>query len=697
MTRLSHDYEWKSNEPIEHGLDRYFAAEISAPLLYAYRFDDGPIKLWDASEGLRFPKEVDEALLDPAVEKWGFNNSFERLASQRRLGRKIDPAGWRCTMSLAYSLSFIGGLGDVGAQLGLPVDKQKDASGKKLIRLFCVPQKPTKNQPHVWCDWRTHPAEWQEFRAYCVQDVEAEDAIKAWLLRFPIAANTWMLYEIDQAVNDAGLPLDLQFVDGAIALAERRKTELSGALNRLTGLDNTNSTAQFLPWLRERGYPFADLMKDTVVRVLVDDAEKPVLTDDARAALLIRQQVTRSSVKKYDAMRERAGADGVLRGCFQFAGASRTLRWAGRGVQPQNFPRTPKLLEAPAWLDVATDAIREQDMDMLELLVGEPMDALAGCVRSAIRAPDGYAFVVCDLASIESRVVGWVSRCARLMNVFAEGRDTYKDFATVLFNVPYEAVTKKQRSDSKPATLGVPYGLGGGDIVEGKKTGLWGYAAAMGINLTREVAHDSVRKFKDAHPEIEELWRALDKASHACLKTKKHRPVNDLLSFDWLDPFIVLNLPSGRPIYYKDPSLGTFWFAKHPRTHAGKALGQDEQRAMRAKEKGWDVYSRTNLLYYGKPQNRPGWMPVATRGAKLVENLTQAIARDILADQMIDARDAGFDLRLHAHDELLAVVPEAGADRAAKQLREIMSRSPAWAPDLKLDAHPFVTRYYRKD
>ena len=697
MTRLSHDYEWKSSEPIDHGLDRYFAAEISAPLLYAYRFDDGPVRLWDASEGKPFPKEVDEALLDPHVEKWGFNNSFERQATQRRLGRRIDTAGWRCTMALAYSQSFIGGLGDVGVQIGIASDKAKDTRGKRLIRLFCMPQKPTKNQPNIWCDWRTHPAEWQEFREYCVRDVEAEEAMRDWLLRFPMGEREWDLYALDQRVNDAGLPLDLKFIHGAIALSDRRKAELHAEMQRETGLDNPNSGAQFLPWLRARGYPFSDLQKDTVVKVLAEDETTHVLAPDARAALLLRQDASRTSGSKLHAALRFVGSDGVARNNFQFAGASRTNRWAGRNIQVANMARTPKLIEKAVWLDACTDAIRNADMDALELLVGEPMDALVGCTRSMIRAPDGYELRVVDLNAIEPRVGGWLAGCETLLDVFRTGRDPYRDFAMTMYGKAYDAVTGKERNDSKPAVLGGIYRLGGGDLVEGKKTGLWGYAEKLGVTLTREQAHKAVAVLREKYVEIKDFWTTLENAAIACVRTGKERNAGERLAFERRGPFLMMRLPSGRHIFYHEPKLVETYWAKHPKTKRVKSLGVDKARAERAKDKGWEVYSKINLSYMGKPQNAKGWVRLLTHGGKNFEQACQATAREVLKEGMLSAASDGFDIRYHNYDEIGVIHRIDDTYHTVERLAERMTKPLSWAPGLPLGAAGWHGKFYRKD
>jgi DNA polymerase len=387
MTVVSLDFETASEAEIKTvGLSRYARDPSTRVLMCAYRLN-GVQGFWDVSSGRPFPPAVRAALAGPAAEKTAFNASFERMITKHVLGIDTPYEGWRCTMALAYTQSFVGGLGEVSEQMGMPLDLQKASYGKKLIKMFSMPQKVTAKQPLRWFDHTTHPREWAEFCAYCVQDEVTEDAMRQRLQRYPLAEREWELYELDQRINDTGLPIDRRFVLNAIKMSDRRKAELSVQMKRLTGLDNPNSTEQLLAWLKPRGYPFGDLQKDTVSKVLSEDEQTPVLDDLARRVLRLRQNAARMSVKKYDAVMKGLDDDDVLRHCFQFGGASRTNRWAGRRFQPTNLARTPYQLGDDTWLTAATDAIRDDNAEMLELIIGEPMTALVGCVRSAVRAP----------------------------------------------------------------------------------------------------------------------------------------------------------------------------------------------------------------------------------------------------------------------------------------------------------------------
>jgi len=681
VTAISLDYETFSEVDLKAaGLDRY--AREARVLLCAYAFDGGRPKLWQ--EGDPFPREVREALLDPAVEKWSFNAQFERTITMRALRIPTPIEGWRCTQALAYMQSFSGGLEEVGAQMGIPADKLKSKEGKRLIRMFCMPQRITKKQPHRIRDRDTDPLEWELFGDYCIQDVVAETEIKRRLIQFPVLDEEWRLYELDQLINDRGMPVDLDFVGNAMAMAKRRTDELVRRMAELTGIANPNSTSQLLPWLRERGYPFEDLQKATVQKVLTENAEAPkrFLTADCVRVLKLRQWAARISTRKATAVAKSVGPDGMMRYIFQFAGASRTNRWAGRRVQPQNLPRTPKILEAPkgeppeSVLGWATDCIRFGDYDGLHLLSREPMEILVGCTRSMFRAPDGWELGVCDLSAIESRVIAWLSRCERLIKVFEDGLDPYKDFGTFLYGCAYEEVTKEQRTNSKPAVLGAGYRLSGGELKDGKKTGLWGYAESMGIMLPREECHRAVRIFRnESYPEIPQLWYDLEAAASRALRRKTPTDVGGCV-FEYIKPYLTVLLPSGRRMYYYKPRFVE-------KTFTSQSTGEE--------------FTRILLTHMGQEQKTGVWMRLPTHGGKLCENLVQAIARDVLADAMRRAHEAGFHLIGHVHDELIWLRRRGSNEHTLAQMREIMAAPIPWLPGIPLDAAGYCAEFYRKD
>lgn len=691
MTIITLDYETRSPVDLKvHGLDRYSAHADTRVLMVAYRVDNGPLR--HAEIGARgaaaLPAELRDGLLDPNVEKWAFNAQFERVITRRVLRLKTPYTGWRCTMVLGFMLSFTGTLGDMGAQVGLPPDRAKDADGKRLIRLFCGPQKPTKNQPKVWIEPGDRPDDWAKFIEYNKQDVIAEEALRELIL--PVLLRThrnmpweWHLYEIDQRINDRGLPVDAKFARSAMHISDLRKRELAAQLKKLTGLANPNSVPQLLGWLRARGYPFNDLAKDTVKKVLAETVSEEasaqgqdgfILDDDAVEALKLRQWASRTSTRKLktllDAMDEERG---VCRFLYQFGGASRTNRWAGRRVQTQNLARTPKALESDDNLRLISDAIRDGDSLALELFSAEPMEMLVGTVRSVFRTPEGTNFTVCDLSSIESCVIGWLTKCVRLLNVFRQGLDPYKDFAQELYGVTYDAVTKAQRTDSKPAVLGAGYRLGGGELTdEGKKTGLWGYAENMGINLSREQSHKAVRLFRETYREIPKFWFDVEDAVADCVTTGAERRVS-YLRFNMVNDFLVMTLPSGRPIYYHKP------------------------RMVQRKWQDGTPRKKLSFTYMGQEQKTGQWVRLENHGGRFTEQSVQGIARDVLAVGIRRAHEAGFDIRGHVHDEIKTLTRERDNQFTVEFLRELMTQEIKWAPGLPLGAAGWTGPIYKKD
>lgn len=681
MTILSLDYETYCDLDLRKvGLDVYSQHPSCEVLMCAYRFDDEEQQFWDATEE-PMPARLRAALLDPHVEKWAFNAQFERVITRRVLKLKTPTRGWRCTMVLGFMLSFSGNLDEMGRQINIPADKAKIADGKRLMRMFSMPQRVTKNQPHARLTKKERPEDWQRYCDYCRGDEIAERYIRSKFIPYARSHRRydweWHLYEIDQRINDRGIPMDAQFSRNALAMAKRRQDEIVSEMRKLTGLANPNSPAQLLGWLRERGYWFNDLGKDTVKKVLAENGTGNYsLTDDAVKVLKLRQWAARISIKKHDTLLSVADLrKRVVRFLYQFAGASRTNRWAGRKVQTQNLPRTPKNIEEYELLVIATNAIRDGDYDFLDLFVSEIMEALVGTVRSAFRTDDDEEFVVCDLSSIESCVIGWLFKCERLLNVFRNGLDAYKDFATELFGVLYDQVTKKQRTDAKPAVLGCGYRLGGGELTdEGKKTGLWGYAENMGINLDKEQCHKAVEKFRTTYPEIKQGWFDIEDAVIACVKTGIAQKCG-YLRFEMVggNKFLKMTLPSGRPIFYYKPRLvQRYWSDGKPR-------------------------KKLSFTYMGQDQKSGQWKRLENHGGRFTEQAVQGIARDVLAEGIKQAWKIGFDIRGHVHDEIKTVRKRGDARFSLDRLRQAMIRPLPWAPGLPLGGAGWEGPLYRKD
>lgn len=699
---LSIDFETYCDiDLIKYGLDLYSIHPSCEVLMCAYRIDDGPTRHWDATND-PMPRRLRDAIEDEDFQIWAFNAQFERVIMNRVLD--IWPAmhRWRCTQVLAYMHSYTGRLSDVGYQMRLDQDKVKMTTGTKLMKMFSMPHKVTANQPYKRFTEKTHPVEWKMFIEYNIRDVDAECEIKQRLdkPRYPIPEREWEFYALDQIINDRGLPIDRLFVENALAMANTRKEELLERMKAKTGLVNPGSPAQLLPWLQARGYPYSDLQKDSVKKVLtawkgIQSGELQYkegelypedLTKRAVAVLKLRQQQARTSTSKYQALLTAMGEDGRIRYVFQFCGASRTGRFAGRRFQPQNLTMM-RDVESEKVLFQMTQVIREGDMDTLRLYRKEPLDALAGLVRSSIRAPRKKKLVVCDLSSIESVVIGWVSGCERLLDVFRNGKDAYKDFATELYKVAYEEVTKLMRKMAKPATLGAGYRLGGGDIIDGKKTGLWGYAENMGVDMTRKESHKNVATFRRVYKEIPECWYELEDAIRHVIKrggTRKVGPVK----FYMAKPYLVCELPSGRCIFYKSPQL-----------RREKMQGIDRKTGEKYE------YTKISISYMGKQQNGSKWIRVNSHGGKFIENIVQAIARDILREGMLALHKAGFYLIGHVHDEAIAEEAVNDNEHNHEMMRECMIRKKRWMKyvandntyEMPLNAAGMTTKIYRKD
>lgn len=675
---LNLDYETKSEiNLLTAGLDRYAADPSTDVLMAAWSVNGGTVQQWDRAYQRKMPAELREAIESPEVDKWAFNAQFERVITNRVLNIHSPHQQWRCTMALAYIMGFAGNLDAIGRQMGMTEVK---SDGQKLIKMFSCPQKPTKKQPRIWLDAWTNPMEWDEFLGYNRQDVVAEMAIKKALIKYPVPESEWQIYWMDQIINDRGVYIDQLLARQALAMAEQRKEIITGQMAKITGLQNPSSPAQLLPWLQERGYRFKDVGKDTVVKVLKENKSGEfTIPDNAKKALQLRQAASKTSTSKYVKMLTLVGPDGFLRYQLQYYGAQRTGRFAGRGVQVHNLPRTPKGLENMLFMGAANDAIRKGELDWLDVVAGEPMDSLVGCIRSAFVPKPGRVFRVADLSSIESVVIGWLTDCEWFLETLREGRDLYRAFAAVWLRIPYEE-TKPHRSKAKPATLGAGYRLGGGDIITtgkkaGQKSGLWGYAENMNVELTKEEAVSSVKAFRDLCPEIVSAWKALEVAAKRCVKEKTTVKCGKVI-FEFRSPFMCIILPSGRRTYYYKPRVeqGTV-------THKG------------------ETFNTTKLTYMGRlsESGGPSWGRMETHGGKLIENIVQAIARDVLTTGMTRAMDDGFEIPLHVHDE---IVTEADPDddyHTVERLIKHMTETIPWAPDLPLGAAGWEGTFYRKD
>lgn len=680
------------------GLDAYTAHPSMRVLMTAYRINGGKLQHWEAHKR-KLPAEFKDAIEDPEVEKWGFGAQFERVVCKRALRLRTPIKGWRCGMVGAYMRSFHGGLEDVGQQVGLPMELQKLKDGKRLIRKFCMPQRITRNQPHEWRNWITDPEEWELFCEYNKQDVVTEESIDYRLSFFPVPDWRWDDYELDQRINDRGIPADMEFIDGVIWMSAKRKQELTESMGNITQLDNPNSVSQLLPWLKDHGYPFDNLRKNSVQKALaLKTGDRQSLT-----VLRMRQWASVTSVQKAETAKRMIGEGGRIRYLFQFCGAGRTNRWAGRGVQPQNMKVTPKVLDAehdPTKLSFVTDMIRTGDYQSLDLVMKEPMMALSGCMRSMFRTPENEKFVVCDSKSIESAVLGWVTNCQRLLQVFRDGKDPYRDFGTEFYQKPYEEITSAERTLCKPPCLGCGYRLGPGIILpDGNKTGLLAYADNMGIPLTPEHAKHAVEVFRAMYSEVPDTWKAYEIACEYVLRTKQPKEVG-CLTFHWQKPFMLIRLPSGRDIFYYKPKIEprrvyTGRLKKVRKRSEGMFVdGAPEGQWITVEEE--ESYIKNSFTYMGKNQKTTQWTRLDGHGGVITENVVQAFAYDVLMVKLRRMEEEGFHIVMHAHDEGGAVVRQGENRLTADFLQEIFVEPIDWAPGLPLGASKWEGQFYRK-
>lgn len=656
----------------------------------AYRIDQGPVQHWQAHLG-PFPQEVKERLECPHEIKWAFNSAFERIVTRNGLGIDTPVEGWRCGMVLAYMRSFMGGLADIGAQMLIPEDQQKKKNGVKLIRRFCMPQKITTNQRHRRRNYETDPDDWQIFVDYNIADVVAEDAIRERLEGYPTLDDEWFLYALDQRINDRGMPFDRQFAINVRDMSERRRAELLAEMATLTGIDNPNSQVQLLEWLRTQGYPFFDIGAPTMKRALnLNDEGAIQLTPICVEVMHKREWAAKTATKKADTALRTASDDDRIRGMFQFCGASRTARWAGKGVQPQNMARTPKAFDpehSSEKLDTATEMIRQGDYDAFEIMVDEPMGVFGGTMRGMFRASENHVLHICDYSSIEAVGLAWASRCERMLDVFRQKRDIYRDFGAGLYKKPYDQITSAERQICKPVVLGAGYGLGAGEVREdGSMTGLMAYAYNMNVALTLEEAVAAVRAYRETYAEVPTFWWACSNAAQSVLESAKEVEVG-LFVFYQKRPFLLVRLPSGRTLYYYKPRMETREFKRKTRR-----WNMDTMQFEVVEE----TYLRDVMTYMGRNQHNTQWDRISGYGPSLVENLVQALCRDILKVGLMRLDELGFPIVGHSHDEIIVESRQGDNYYTWETMREVMTQPIPWLPDFPLGANGFSSVYYRK-
>ena len=649
MNTISIDIETFSDVDISKcGAYKYAESSNFEILLFAYAVDGGEVQVVDLANGEQVPQEILDALTDDKVIKWAFNANFERVCLSRYLSDLgffraafLSPESWHCTMVWAAYMGLPLSLAAVGSVLGL--EEQKMSEGKSLIRYFCTPCTATKTNGGRVRNLPCHaPDKWAMFKAYNKRDVKVEMAIQHRLAKFPVPDFLWDEYHLDQEINDRGIRIDMELVDNAIAVDARSREELTDRMKRLTGLDNPNSVQQMKGWLSQHGVETDSLDKKAVLELLKN--APPKLTE----ALSLRQQLAKSSVKKYQAMQNTVCSDGRARGMFQFYGANRTGRFSGRHIQLQNLPQNHL-----ADIAYARVLVRQGNYAALEMLYDSVPDVLSQLIRTAFIPKAGRKFIVADFSAIEARVLSWLAKEQWRMDVFANDGDIYCATAGRMFhcNVVKHGENGHLRQKGKQAELACGYG---GSVGALKAFG------ALESGMKKEELKPLVDAWRAANPHIVDFWWAVDRAAKDCIK-ERSKKVTHGIKFICQSGMMYIELPSGRRLAYAKPCIGENKFGGESITYMGLNTAKK-------------------------------WVRIESYGPKLVENITQAISRDILCYAMQTLKH--MDIVAHVHDELVIECDECDSLSA---VCEQMAITPPWAKGLLLRADGFECSFYRKD
>lgn len=629
---------------IKCGVYAYADSPAFEVLLFAWSFDEEETQVADLAQGGEIPDEVVEAILDNGVIKTAFNANFERVCLGRYLETYLPPVSWHCSAVQAALLALPRSLEGVGVVLGL--DKQKIKEGKELIRYFCLSCKPSKinkqRKRNLPCD---APEKWEMFKKYCIRDVDVEKAIRMKLHRFPIPEVEQELYWMDQEINDRGIEVDRELVEQAIVCESLHKDIVTQRAYELTGLENPNSVAQIKSWLGKNGVEVTSLSKKAVTELIMETE------GDVKETLRIRLLLAKTSVKKYEAIQRSLCRDGRVHGLLQFYGANRTGRWAGRLVQVQNLPQNH--MED---LELARDLVKKGRYEDLELLYDSTPNVLSELIRTAFVPRAGCRFVVADFSAIEARVLAWLAGEKWRLEVFCTHGKIYEASAAAMFHVPVEEVVKGSalRQKGKISELALGYGGAAGALIS---------MGALEMGIREEELSELVSTWRSANPHITQFWWAVDAAAIQTVKEKK--PVRiGRIRFEYQSGILFVTLPSGRKLSYVKPRLEL------------------------------NKFGRMGLVYEGIGENGK-WSCLDTYGPKLAENIVQGTARDLLAEAMIRLRQAGFNIVMHVHDEVVLEVPLGSS--SVTEICNIMAEQPEWAEGLPLRADGYECQFYKKD
>ena len=650
MRTLSIDIETYSDVDIGAcGAYKYVDSPNFEILLFAYSFDFEPARVIDLMDYEEIPEEVVEALFDPEVVKRAYNAPFERTCLAKHFGRPMPPEQWRCDMVLGAVCGLPLGLAAVSEALGLGEDKAKMKVGKDLIRYFCIPCKPTKSNGYRTRNLPEHaPEKWELFKAYNARDVDSENEITKMLMKYDLDENEQLNWVLDQEINDRGVKLDLELVENAIRFDEQNKEALTEEAIKLTGLSNPNSVSQIKDWLKEQ----EGLEVDSLNKKAMPDVLEALTTEEAKAFLDLRSKLSKTSVKKYEAMDRCACSDQRAKGLFQFYG-TRTGRFAGRLLQLQNFPQN----HMPD-LDLARQLVKSGDYETFTLLYDDVSSVLSELLRTAIVPEEGNKFIVCDFSAIEARVTAWMAHEQWRLDVFANNGDIYCASASQMFKVPVvkNGINGHLRQKGKVAELALGYG---GSVGALKAFG------ADKLGMTEEEMQDTVNKWRESSPNIVNWWWSMDRAAKRAIskKTSAYDEVGGI-TFSYENGLLFMGLPSGRKLCYYNARIVDGKFGK-------PVIG-----------------------YMGTNQKTRKWEVIETYGPKLVENCVQAIARDCLLTAMRRLDEAGFKITMHIHDEVIIEEPIGG--RSLSDVEAIMSMPIPWAEGLLLCGDGDEMPYYQK-
>ncbi|MCH5384234.1 hypothetical protein DKZ23_00125 [Limosilactobacillus reuteri] len=644
MKQISIDIETYSSTNLNQtGVYRYADSDDFELLLFGYATDFGPVKVVDLTQGEKIPPQIIEALDNPNIIKSAFNAQFERVCLSCFVGHRLKPTGWHCSRVWSATLGLPLSLRDVGSVLGLP--RQKITAGKELARYFCTPCKPTKaNQNRTRNSPYHAPDKWQQFKQYNQRDVEVEMEITQKLECFPVPQNEWENYWMDQDINDRGIRIDQQLVNNAIKCQNVFHDQYLQTAKELTGLANPNSPLQLKDWLHQKGVKTDSLSKASVTQLL------QTTTGKVHQVLALRQLLSKSSVKKYQAMQKAMCQDGRVHGLLQFYGANRTGRWAGRLVQVQNLPRN-----SMPDLEEARELVKQGNVPALAMLYNSVPDVLSQLIRTAFIPSKNHHFYVADFSAVEARVIAWLSNEKWRQKSFAKNEDIYCASASQMFGVPVvkHGINGELRQKGKIAELALGYG------------GSIGALKAMGatkLGLTDDELPPLVQMWRNASPHIVQFWWDVDKAAKECIKTHLPQTTHGM-KFIYRSGCMFLRLRSGRYLCYPQPKIGINRFGSESITFMGINT-----------VKKWDR--------------------IETYGAKLVENIVQATSRDLLAEAMRRLEATGNTVVMHIHDE---AVIDAPFNRSLDTMVQLMTKVPDWANGLILNAAGFVSDFYKKD